>query len=66
MLLTLGYSMWISELRRDWASQSIITGRAVLRRYGALARLTLPGNNGRIRRNDESRQGFLRFLDLGG
>jgi len=59
--LTLRYGM----LLRAWTFRSIITRRAVLRHYGALAGLTLTGDNGGIGRENEGRQGFLRFLDLG-
>lgn len=52
-------------LHNGWTSRSVITRRAVLRRYGALAGLTLASDNGGIRGEDEGRQRFLRLLDLG-
>lgn len=54
-----------SRLYHACASWSIITRRAVLWHDGALARLTLASDHGRIRRDDEGGHGFFRFLDLG-
>ncbi len=66
MQLALRYGMLaFIGLHRAWASRSIIARSAVFRQYGALAGLTLTCDNGGIRWEDEGRQGFLRFLDLG-
>jgi len=56
----------IALVELDRRGGGVLVHRIVLAGYGALAGLTLAGDDGRIGRHDERRQRFLRVFDFGG
>lgn len=63
--LALGHRTIVALVELDGIG-SVLVHRAVLARYGALARLALAGDDGGVGGQDKRRQRLLWFLDFGG